>query len=332
VKSFERISFAGGTLLLVWLVYRMGPATLRRALVEVGWGFLLVLALHALTVALNAVSWRLVTPGSGVSLSTLAPMLVAADGLNAVSPVGLVGGEMMRVNLLRRRIPAPDAVGSVGLAAMAQFLAQALFLITGLPFAASWIADGRLRLSLRILCGALLVLASLVLWIAASSRALRWASGRLERIDWLRRRWESAAPAWRGIVERASESLRRKPAAFAGAVGASLAAWQLGAVETYLLLRLLGRPVGFAQAFAIEILATAIEGLFFFVPAKMGTEEGGRVVIFLSMGLTPAVGFALGFLRRLRELAWAAAGFVILAGYRWGDHAPVLPRSRASTP
>jgi hypothetical protein len=115
-------------------------------------------------------------------------------------------------------------------------------------------------------------------------------------------------------------------------VGASLAAWQLGAVETYLILRLLGRPVGFAQAFAIEILAAAIEGLFFFVPAKMGTQEGGRVVIFLSMGLTPAVGFALGFLRRLRELAWAAVGFVILAGYRSGDHAAVLLRSRASAP
>ena len=46
------------------------------------------------------------------------------------------------------------------------------------------------------------------------------------------------------------------------------------------------------------------------------TQEGGKVVIFLAMGLEAAKGLALGFLRRLRDLAWAAAGFVVLAAYQ----------------
>jgi len=118
--------------------------------------------------------------------------------------------------------------------------------------------------------------------------------------------------------------MRRSPAEFARSAAAGLAAWQIGVVETLLVLRLLGRPVRVAQAFAIEVLAVAIEGILFFVPARLGALEGGRVAACVAVGLDPAAGLTLGVVRRARDLFWAVPGLVLIGAVR--------PRVRVEPP
>jgi hypothetical protein len=89
--------------------------------------------------------------------------------------------------------------------------------------------------------------------------------------------------------------------------------WALGAVEIYLILWILGVPITAHRALTIEALSVAIDGLLFFVPAKVGTQEGGKVLIFTILGLDPAKGLALGILRHIRELTWAMIGLLILS-------------------
>jgi hypothetical protein len=60
------------------------------------------------------------------------------------------------------------------------------------------------------------------------------------------------------------------------------------------------------------VLAVLIEGAFFFVPARVGVQEGGLYTIFFALGLDPAKGFSLGLVRRLRELVWGLVGLIIL--------------------
>ena len=118
------------------------------------------------------------------------------------------------------------------------------------------------------------------------------------------------------MAEATLGSLRRRPGDFAASVALYYAGWLVGIVEVGLILALLRAPVSWRQAFAIEALSVAIEGAFFFVPAKMGTQEGGKYLIFHVLGLDPARGFALGFVRRLRELAWAAIGLALLGWFQ----------------
>ena len=68
-----------------------------------------------------------------------------------------------------------------------------------------------------------------------------------------------------------------------------------------------------SRAVTIEVLSVAIDALLFFVPAKAGTQEGGKVLIFHLLGLDPAKGLALGIVRRLRELSWSMVGLIVLA-------------------
>ena len=101
--------------------------------------------------------------------------------------------------------------------------------------------------------------------------------------------------------------------AFALSVASFFVGWCMGVVEIYLILWFLGVPVSVHRALTVEVLSVAIDGMLFFVPFKAGTQEGGKVLIFTLLGLDPAKGLAVGILRRIRELFWAAVGLLILS-------------------
>ena len=68
--------------------------------------------------------------------------------------------------------------------------------------------------------------------------------------------------------------------------------------------------------------------MLFFVPAKVGTQEGGKVVLFAALGLNPARGLTVGVVRRIRELVYAGLGLVALG---WLSARTGPSRARPST-
>lgn len=313
MRRFERFAFAAGLLLFAALLYRIGPERIGRELLEVGWGFLAVLGLSALPLLANALSWRELLPGGRrLPVATMTRMLVSGEAVNAVSPVGVVGGELVRLSQLSEHFPAEDAAASVAMAAMAQFAGQIVFVLSGLPLALTLLPGEAWRRGLLAFAAVLLLLLTVVLALAWSTGARERVGSVLRRLPWARRLAARVPDSWRAAGRASLAALRARPGRFAAAAGLSLAAWQTGAVETWLVLRLLRQPVGGAAAYALEVLAVAIEGAFFFVPAKIGTQEGGKVLIFLAAGLDPSKGFTLGLVRRLREQFWAAIGLGLL--------------------
>jgi hypothetical protein len=251
--------------------------------------------------------------------------------------VGFIGGEVVRVSLLRRRIPTAEAAGAVGLAAGTQFAGQILFLLSGFPVALALVRPGRLRAGITIAGVASAVLLAVLLSAACSPRVLAFWKRGIERVSVLAGLLRRIPQTARGIIAAALETLRSRPRTLILSIAASFAAWQMGAVETFVILRLLGRPVGFPLALAIEVLSAAIEGAFFFVPARMGTQEGGRVLVFLWLGLDPAVGLVLALVRRAREIVWAIPGLILLEVLRRqpdtrGTPGPAAALSRGGRP
>jgi uncharacterized membrane protein YbhN (UPF0104 family) len=86
----------------------------------------------------------------------------------------------------------------------------------------------------------------------------------------------------------------------------------VGSFEVYLALWLLGHPVPFASAFAIEALSGVAKMAAVIVPGSLGVQEGGQVLIFVAFGLTAPLAVTFGLLRRGRELLWIGFGFAVL--------------------
>ena len=75
------------------------------------------------------------------------------------------------------------------------------------------------------------------------------------------------------------------------------------AFGTWLALALIGSPIPFAAAVAIESLLCAARSATPFVPAAIGVQEAGYAVMMPLFGLPAEIGLAVSLLKRAREIA-----------------------------
>ena len=326
MRTLSRAFLVAGVALFVLLLVRIGPATLAADVRRVGARLLLLVALGGVTFAFDTLGWRFTIPKEDrrVRFRTLFAMRIAGDAVNYVTPSAAVGGELVRIGLLRRYVPGTAAIASVVLLVVTQFVSQVVFVAAGIVYCLPRLLAGRWAALAAVPLGFLLVLLAGLAWLAVRSDGFRRIDRFTRRIAGLKR-FSDAGNA--EALDRAIfGAFRSRPGDLAAAVSCFLAAWSVGIVEAFLILRFLGIPVSWGTAFAIESLSVLIETAFFFVPAKAGTQEGGKVAIFAALGLSAADGFALGFVRRLREIAWASAGLATFAALERGG------RSAAPSP
>jgi len=283
-----------GALGLVLLLWRIDMDGVKLSLRHVGWGMALVLSQEVVAHALNALAWRFtLTPESArrVSLSELIRLRVAGDAINYLTPTATIGGEIARTMLLSDASGVEARAVSVVTAKATQTLAQAFFVTGGLVFVAqSWRFGSRWA---PAAAGGILLAVALAAWCARA---------RSVRVEALWRRIVGA-----GLVD----FVRNHPERVAASTLLFALAYAWGTVEAYWICRFLGHPVTAVTAFAIEALSITIDGLLFVVPAKIGTQEGGKVVAFITLGLPGSLGFAFGVVRHVRELVWAALGILL---------------------
>jgi hypothetical protein len=115
------------------------------------------------------------------------------------------------------------------------------------------------------------------------------------------------------MPERLRFYFGRHPGRFAAAVALFALAYAWVTVEAWLICRLIGLPVDVTTALTIEVLAVAVDGLLFMVPAKVGTQELGKTAIFGLLHLSARSGLAFGIVRHLREVSWASIGLLVYA-------------------
>jgi uncharacterized membrane protein YbhN (UPF0104 family) len=108
-------------------------------------------------------------------------------------------------------------------------------------------------------------------------------------------------------------------------IGFHFLGWLTNALETWVILALLGLDVSFVGALVIEAFSTAIRFATFMVPGSLGALEGGHVAIFVALGFTGTVGLSYSLVRRIREATWVGIGFIALALLRSSDAAMAVP-------
>jgi putative membrane protein len=309
-----------GVAVLAWLVWEIGAGVLT-SLAELSWRLPLAFLPHALVAMLDAAGWRYAFPGRMPGVPLLAAARLAGEAVNLTTPTATLGGEPLKAWLLARtRVPLDEGLVSVVVAKTALIVAHLLFVAVAVLLAVRQAAAAPALLT--AMAGLTAVGAVAVAgFVFTQQRGLFGASGRA--LSW------SGFSALAVHLARLDAGLlrfyRERRARFTLAVTWHLAGWVAGGLEVWFALRLLGSPIAPGTAILIEAFATAIRAASFLVPAALGVQEGGLVGIFVGFGLEAGTGLAFGLVRRLREVAWAAVGFGILAVWpRKGTAAPQL--------
>lgn len=303
-----------GLALFGWYVQRVGVAELASALRPLGWYAPLVLVPYGVVYVVDCLGWRWTLPVQlPVGFLALLRIRWAGEAVNNVVPSAYVGGEAVKVYLLGQRgVPAPVATSAAIVSKSAQTVAQIGFIALA-ALALLLIAPDQAGLRpalLLILTGGLATVA-LLFWLQQRGvfRTLLAVADRLNVAQaWLRQR----RAAWLETDRTIGTFYREHRGRFLASVGSYLGGWLLDSVEIYLVAHLLGQPINWLQAIAVEAFTGVAKLMGMWIPGALGVQESGLLLAGRWAGLPEPFCFAYAVLRRGREAVFVGIGWLFL--------------------
>lgn len=319
----KQILFLLGLGFLVYLLRQTGWNALADGFRRLGWFLILILVLSGFKYVLSALAWSAAFfPEERQSWRQLFGYRVAGEAMNYLSFAGPFLGEPVKASMLQgvRFLPglastllestvntiAATQVSVAGLALLLRSLPGGVARVTG---------DATILLLLGLTLGFLYVLRNRVRFLTGSWRALRW----IPKLS-----SPQLGEKLRLIEERMHRLSFERPAAFSLMFLLSFAAQGLALLEIYLVLASLGITPSLSTILVIEAFTKLAKAVFFFVPTRIGADEGSSAGILALLGFSPAAGVMLALARRLRALFWSVAGlgFLLAHGRGFGSRRP----------
>jgi putative membrane protein len=305
--------------LVVWLFWRANPAQVWSVLKSLGGWVPLLLLPYAVVYLLDTAGWRCAFGRhwpQNLSFARLIRIRWAGEAVNNLIPSGYLGGEAVKVHLLREAgVSGWTGTTSVVVSKTVQILTQVLFIALGAFLGGLHLPDGspvrQGMWAVAALAGAVLVLLIAVQWLGFLETLGRFARLSRRLHAWFERHRAQA----RAVDDGIRGFYQREPGWFALAAGFYLAGWLCDAVEIWLVSRILGWPLGWTEALAIESFIGVAKALGTFVPGSVGVQESGVVLLFRAFGLTSTEALAYALIRRVRELLYALVGL----GFLWSQ-------------
>jgi putative membrane protein len=280
------------------------------ALDDVGWlGIAWVCMLQLASMAFCAAAWRAVAENTsfmscltarfirdGVSnLAGIIPAIGEVAGARALSLLGATAG-----------IAAASTVVDVAL----ESLSQAIYTMVGLiPLVLLVQPDQATRWLLAIAVAIVPIFAAFV--ITRRRGALEAAERIIVRIA----RLVGFASAGEGLdLTRNVLGIYQRHRHVWLALLLHLAGWFMSAVQLWAAAQALDRPLSVGEALALQSIAYAARGAFFFVPGGFGVQEGTFVLVGAVLGVDPAIALALSLVLRARDILLGLPALMVWYG------------------
>jgi hypothetical protein len=311
----------GGAALFVYAVQDAGWANVAAGIRRVGWGLLPILGLAGLRFVLRAEAWRLcMPPPARIPFRQAFTAFLAGDALGNITPLGLVASEPTKVFLMRHRLATREAASSLAAdlfvysASIVVVLGVGLLvLLATVPLPVGWRET------------TIVALLGLGVGVAVALRLLRgtWAAERGRR------------PEWRARLAGLRESVLRfsagHPARLWRVFLLHLVFHAVALAEVFLALRwILGESPTLAQAVIFSALDRAVVVVFKFVPFRIGVDEASAGLLATLLFGPVGPGVTLAIVKKVRSLAWAAVGLLLIAAHPAQAGPATDPRGTAS--
>jgi uncharacterized protein (TIRG00374 family) len=326
-KLLVGLFFLAGAVLLGGMIWQVGMAGFRTSLQALGFWVGPFVLLETIPICLHTAGWAACFQNKRhrIRLWQLYLVRLAGSAINQVTPTATIGGEVVKVLLLKPSLPREQAAASVVIDKASISLAQILYLALGTLY-----LTGRLPLPEELRLGLSLTLGLISLGLVGFVASQRY--GLLSRLV----HGLGCLKIGQGRLQRLSQRLipldthliayyTTRPWRFVGSIAWHFLAFAFDGAKTYILLRFLLRDnaPGFAHAVMVAVAVNALDQMFFFVPARLGTLEGIRFTVLSALGVAQVYGLAFGLVSRLDTLFWNGLG---LLAYALCTHLPLLPR------
>lgn len=299
------------------LIRQVDSGELKHSLKLLGAWAPTVLVPYFVVYLIDASAWRACFGRSGLAgipFSTLVRIRWCGESLNNAVPSAYIGGEALKVLLLKRRgIPTDRGTAAAVISKTVQTLAQLIVLsAAALAFLQFAPPDSPLRRGLMlVMLGSLGVVVGLF-WVQQRGVFGTFASG-LGRLGIRLEALERSRPRWEQVDRTIAEFYRQDRRHFFKGVGLYCLGWLTDTLEVWWFAFLVGHPISWPQALSIEAFIGVAKILGLFVPGAIGIQESGILLVGRAVGLSDSVCVAYALVRRAREVLFALVGWGLFA-------------------
>lgn len=308
----KQFLFLLGLVFFVYVLKRTGWSIVTEGFRRLGWYLLVIFALSGLKYVISAFAWAAAfLPEERQSWRRLFGARVAGEALNYLSIAGPLLGEPVKASLLRgvRFVPG---LASTLLETTVNAMAATLVAVAGLVLLVLSRAPGQLT---RYASAAAIVILSVLVFgfLYLLKRRAPFLTASYHRLCRIPKLSSGQLGEKLSMIEQRMHQLSfERPGRFVAIFLLSFAAQVLALLEIYVVLLSLGVSLSFAGILVIEGFTKIAKAVFFFVPTRIGVDEGSSAGIFALLTLSPSGGVLLALARRLRALFWSAAGLAFL--------------------
>jgi len=300
MKKGHLIAAVVSLVMFAWVIAHVGFSAMLMQLKAMRIALPIVLALSVLRLLLQSITWSASLQSEHVSVDTakLMGVRLASQSMGYLTVLGPVISEPMKIKLLGT--PTEPTITATFLDNGVYWFTSALLAIVGimsLPLVA--VHGARYHV-----IPAFLSLAGMLFLIMRRSPIL---SGLVRTLG-------NHAPSWLVRGENLEESIRNyrlhHPAVVSRMFWIDLVCQVLIASEVSVVLWSLRLPIHFFTIVAIDGVTRVLKLVSGWIPARVGSDEGGAISAFALTGFSPLLGLSLALTRRVRDLLWALIGIL----------------------
>jgi len=297
-KGHLIVAFVGAAM-FAWVITHIGLSAILQQLAGVRTALPIVLLMSLCRLFLQTCAWSQALRDQGVSVprGTLMGVRLASQSMGYLTVLGPVLSEPLKIRLLRA--PAEPTITGTFLDDGVYWFTATLMGIAGwlcLPL----VAVHGVKVGPAAL--AIVLLTAIVLFMLRQKPALFALVQRLG----------NRAPHWlvrAAILEKSLRNYRlERPTVVNRMFWTDVTCQLLVAAEVAAVLWSLHLPVHFLAVLAIDGITRGFKLVTGWIPARLGSDEGGAISAFAVTGFAPALGLALALTRRVRDLLWALIG------------------------
>lgn len=322
LKQLRIVFLLVGAVILTVLIHNVGLANIWHEVAALDGWLLPIFCMSGIWYGLYTCAWRhILTHQRSIGFWQLFRIKMAGEAVNCSTPINFLGGDPLRIYLLRRYFPWTHGTASVVIDRTLQSMATIAIVSVG-AIVAFWHIPNipmNIRYGLPVV---LLAVSGFIAFIFAHQRRGLFAFGMntVKRLRIRRHFSEKTITRCDELDQLISDFYHRAPRRFWTALVYHTIARCFGMFEMYLIGHLVDGRFGIVDALILGALTPVINLIFSFIPGALGIMEGAYGGTLYLLHLSPSLGISIQIIKRMRAGLWIAFGYLCLYTYNRRQH------------
>jgi hypothetical protein len=314
VTPFSVVLALAGVCLFAYFVERAGVRQIAKGIVNLGAGFLIIIAISAVRQFARSLAWMLsMEAPNRLRFWDALRARVMGDALGNILPfANFFVSEPLKPVLIRDRVPLDAGFSAIAIENIFYGLSVGLFIASGMV---ALLLSVSVPKGLRLISIVTIVVVAVVIAFGTLlfSKQLRFISG---ATSFLHRHGLDAKWVENGRIleDRIYGFYQHNRSRFLPILLLEGCFHLAGVCEVYVTLSFISpqQMPTLLTAFILESVNRVISVVFKFIPLRMGVDEAGTGRVSKALLFTEATGVTLAIIRKGRDVFWAALGMALL--------------------